>query len=129
MTRICTKLTPTSLAFLFAIRLLQHSSFVSIIATMPTEEEVTAAMKSALESQPREVLYPDYETTEDFPLWLSGYAAKIRNAYGYGLDDDDMVKAEVVRSICGRMSVGRALETYNGLSITVKENYAQMFRK
>ena len=96
---------------------------------MPTEAEVTAAMKSALESQPRDVPYPDYETTEDFPLWLSGYAAKIRNAFGYGLDEDDEVKAEVVRSIGGRMSVGRALETYNGLPNTVKENYAQMVAK
>ena len=96
---------------------------------MPTEEELAAAMKSALEAQPRDVLYPDYETPEDFPLWLSGYAAKIRNAYGYGLDDDNKVKAEVVRSICGMMSVGRALETYNGLSDTVKEDYAQMVAK
>ena len=90
---------------------------------------MTAAMKSALESQPRDVPYPDYETTQDFPLWLSGYAAKIRNAFGYGLDEDDEVKAEVVRSICGRMSVGRALETYNGLPNTVKGNYAQMVAK
>ena len=64
------------------------------------------AMANALTRQPRYISYPDYKTKDDFPLWLSGFWAKIRHGYGYKLTEDDKVKAEIVLSISGKLLVG-----------------------
>ena len=96
---------------------------------MASRADFQIAVSGALASQPRNVSYPDYKTSEDFPLWLSGYTAKIRNAHGFKLDDDDMVHAEVVRSISGKLSVGRALDAYLGLGNADKADYAKLVSK
>ena len=31
--------------------------------------------------------YPEYNATEDFLLWLSGYEARVHSSYGYQLGD------------------------------------------
>ena len=82
-----------------------------------------AAMANALTRQPRFINYPDFETKDDFPLWLSGYWAKIRHGYGYKLTEDDKVKKEVVRSISGKLSVGGALDAYNRLTDAERADY------
>ena len=96
---------------------------------MASRADFQIAVSGALASLPRNVSYPDYKTSEDFPLWLSGYTAKIRNAHGFKLNDDDMVHAEVVRSISGKLSVGRALDAYLGLGNADKTNYARLVTK
>ena len=93
---------------------------------MPTQDQFQAAIVGALAAQPREISYPDYKTSADFPLWLSGYSAKIRDAYGFKLDETDKVKAEIVRGISGKLSVGTALEAYLGLSEAEKSDYAHL---
>ena len=93
---------------------------------MTSEAEVQRAMSGALANQPRYVSYPDYKTSEDFPLWLSGYLAKIGNAFGFLHTESDKVEAEVVRSISGKLSVGGALDAYNRLSVAEKANYTQL---
>ena len=96
---------------------------------MPTPADVEAGVAGALAGQPRYVPYPDYKTSEDFPLWLSGYTAKLRNAYGFKLDETDKVEAEVLRGISGRLSVGTALEAYLNLTPEEKADYTQMVSK
>ena len=96
---------------------------------MASQAEVQAAVSGALVSQPRTISYPDYKTSEDFPLWLSGYAAKIRNAHGFKLDEDNKVQAEVVRSISGKLSVGSALDAYLRLEDPDKNDYVKLVSK
>ena len=88
-----------------------------------------AAMASALTRQPRYISYPDYKTKDDFPLWLSGYWAKIRHGYGYKLTEDNKVKEEVVRSISGKLSVGGALDAYNRLTDAERSDYDLLIKR
>ena len=92
-------------------------------------EAVETAMSAALRNQPKQISYPDYKTTEDFPLWLSGFEAKIRNAYGFKLDEYDKVKAEVIRGISGKLLVGSALDAYNRLHQDDKGDYDTLIEK
>ena len=87
------------------------------------------ALSKALERQPKDISYPDYKATEDFSLWLSGYVAKIRDAHGFKVTEDDKVRAEVVRSISGKLSVGSALDAYNRLEDPDKTNYERLVAK
>ena len=86
-------------------------------------------MANALTRQPRYINYPDYKTKDDFPLWLSGYWAKIRHGYGYKLTEDDMVKEEVIRSISGKLSVGGALDAYDCLTDAERANYELLVKR
>ena len=86
-------------------------------------------MANALTRQPRYISYPDYKTKDDFPLWLSGFWAKIRHGYGYKLTEDDKVKAEIVRSISGKLSVGGALDAYNRLTDDERADYDSLIRR
>ena len=86
-------------------------------------------MERALRRQPKYVTYPDYKTTEDFTLWLSGYLEKTRSTHGYGPHEDGLVQAEVVRAISGKLSVGNALDAYNRLSRTEKADYKPLIER
>ena len=86
-------------------------------------------LTEALTKQPKYLHYADYKTTDDFPLWLTGLAAKIRHAYGYKPDEDNKVKAEIVRCISGKLTVGQALDAYNSLTNDEKQNYDQLVAK
>ena len=61
------------------------------------EVQAQARMFEQAFRQAQNVEYPDYEAKEDFPVWLTGYREKIRNAYGLNHGQDDLVNAEVVR--------------------------------
>ena len=78
--------------------------------------------------QAQNVEYPDYEVKEDFPVWLTGYREKIRNAYGLNLEQDNQVNAEVVRSISGKLQCGAPLNAYNRLTPTQKDSYADLVK-
>ena len=91
--------------------------------------DIEEALSNALERQPKYISYPDYETSEDFSLWLSGYIAKIRDAHGFKVTEDDKVRAEVVRSISGKFSVGSALDAYNRLEDPDKTDYDRLITK
>ena len=96
---------------------------------MPADPAVEDAMTNALGRQPKHISYPDYKTSEDFSLWLSGYVAKIRNAHGFKVTEDDKVRAEVLRSISGKLSVGSALDAYDRLEDADKANYDRLITK
>ena len=76
-------------------------------------DDATQAFARALQQQSKNVIYPDYKTKEDFSLWLTGFREKIRNAFHYTPAQEDLVNAEVVRSISGKLQCGAALDTYN----------------
>ena len=88
-----------------------------------------AAMANALTRQPGYINYPYYKTKDDFPLWLSGYWAKIRHGYGYKLTEDVKVKEEVIRSISGKLSVGGALDAYDCLTDAERANYELLVKR
>ena len=81
------------------------------------------AMANAFRRQAENVRYPDYDPKEDFSLWLAGYRAKVKNAYGYTVDEADDFDAEIVRSLPGKLKPGSALETYERLPVATKEDY------
>ena len=91
--------------------------------------DVEAAFTAALNGQPMTISYPEYKPTDDFSQWLSGYEARVRNAYGFKLEENDKVQEEVVRSISGQLTVGTALDTYNRLDLDDKMAYAKLVRK
>ena len=81
------------------------------------------AMANAFRRQARNVEYPDYKPKEDFSLWLAGYQAKVRNAFGYSAAEIADLKAEIVRSLPGKLQAGTALDTYERLSDATKVSY------
>ena len=86
------------------------------------------AFEQAFRRQPRNIVYPDYKANEDFPVWLTGYREKIRNAYGLNYEQDNEVNAEVVRSISGKLQCGTPLNAYNRLTQATKTNYADLVK-
>ena len=96
---------------------------------MATKADVEEAMKNALKSKPKSVRYPDYDTTQDFTLWLSGFAARVRLAHGFKVDEDKKVEDEIVRSIAGKLKVGSALDAYNRLAADDKKSYSALVQK
>ncbi len=84
------------------------------------------ALTKALAKQPRTIDYPEYETTDDFSRWLAGYQAKVQDAYGFDPGQVDEIKAQVVRSISSKLSVGSALDSYNRLEPTDKTDYGRL---
>ena len=80
-------------------------------------------MANAFRRQARNVEYPDYKPKEDFSLWLAGYQAKVRNAFGYSAAEIADLKAEIVRSLPGKLQAGTALDTYERLSDATKVSY------
>ena len=84
---------------------------------------VEAAFTNALAMQPVLLDYPKYKTSDDFAPWMAGFYARVRGAYGFGIDGDEKVKAEVCRSIAGNFSVGAALDSYNLLTLAEKTDY------
>ena len=82
-----------------------------------------AAIANAFRRQPQNVKYHDYKPKEDFSLWLAGYREKVRNAFGYAVDQNADLEAEVVRSISGKLMSGPALDAYNRLPPPAKLNY------
>ena len=78
--------------------------------------------------QAQSVEYPDYEAKVDFPVWLTGYREKIRNAYGLNYEQDNQVNTEVVRSISGKLQCGTPLNAYNRLTQAQKNNYADLVK-
>ena len=73
-----------------------------------------------------DVVYPDYEPTQDFPCWITGYFAKVRDVHGYKLEEEEKVKEEVVHSIAGKLTVGSALDAYSRLTAAERNNYNMM---
>ena len=84
--------------------------------------------EQAFRRQPRNIVYPDYKANEDFPVWLTGYREKIRNAYGLNREQDDQINAEVVRSISGKLQCGTPLNAYNRLTQAKKDDYADLVK-
>ena len=73
-----------------------------------------------------DVVYPDYEPTQDFPCWITGYFAKVRDVHGFKLEEEEKVKEEVVHSIAGKLTVGSALDAYSRLTAAERNNYDMM---
>jgi len=90
--------------------------------------EYARRLENAFRRQARNIIYPDFKPKEDFPLWLSGYREKIRNAFGLTQAQNDEVDAEVVRSISGKLESGPALDAYHRLSDTKKTNYGELVK-
>ena len=84
------------------------------------------ALANAFRRQARNVVYNDYNPKDDFTLWISGYKAKVKNAFGFTNAQNDEVEAEVVRSISGKLSSGTALDTYNQLPDADKADYNRL---
>ena len=82
-----------------------------------------AAIANALRRQPQNVKYHDYKPKEDFSLWLAGYREKVRNAFGFAVDQNAELEQEVVRSISGKLTSGPALDAYDRLLAPTKLNY------
>ena len=36
-----------------------------------------------------DVVFSDYEPTQDFPCWITGYFAKIRDVHGFKLEEEE----------------------------------------
>ena len=87
---------------------------------------VAAAAAAAVAKQPRNVVYPEYKTDDDFPRWLSGYVSRVRATYGFKLDERVKLEEEVVRSISGKLAVGSALDTYNRLEAADKTSFQRL---
>ena len=96
---------------------------------MATPAELQTAVSGALAGQPRNVSYPDYKTTDDFPRWLSGYEAKIRTAYKLKYNDRAGVQTEVIDQLAGKLSVGTALDAYTRLPDADKADYTRLITK
>ena len=96
---------------------------------MASKADFEEAMKAAWQSKPKSVNYPDYDTTDDFALWLSGFAARVRLAHGFKLDEEKKVEDEIVRSIAGKLQVGSALNAYNRLAEDDKNSYSALVQK
>ena len=84
---------------------------------------------NAFNRAPKYVNYPDYKPTDDFSPWLSGLWRKIQNANGYLHTDDDLVKAEIVRGIGSRLTVGSALDTYERLTAAERADYDLLVKR
>ena len=84
------------------------------------------ALANAFRRQARNVVYNDYNPKDDFTLWVSGYKAKVKNAFGFTNAQNDEVEAEVVRSMPGKLSSGTALDTYNQLPDADKTDYNRL---
>ena len=74
----------------------------------------------------REITYPEYKTKDDFPQWISGFASRIQSVLGFRREETNRVREEVLRSIGGKLSVGTALDTYEGLPEEIKSNYDRL---
>ena len=101
-------------------------------ARLAEEAEREAEMERfarVLTRQQKNVVYPDYQTKEDFTLWLQGFREKIKAAYNFTAQQEEELKAEVLRSISGRLKPGTPLDTYNRLTPEVKANYNQLVEK
>ena len=85
-----------------------------------------AVLVNAWPGQPTYFEYQEYSTSENFSLWLSGFYQRVRAANGFKLDEDNKVKAEIIRSIAANLSVGTALDTYDRLTIEEKADYDQL---
>ena len=96
---------------------------------MTTKADMEEAVTNALKSKPKTINYPDYDTSQDFALWLSGLAARVRLANGYKLTEDDKVQEEIVRSIAGKLKIGTALDAYNRLTVAEKSSYKSLVQK
>ena len=96
---------------------------------MASKADFEEAMEAALRSKPKSVNYPDYDTTQDFTGWLSGFAARVRLAHGFKLDEGKKVEDEIVRSIEGKLKVGTALNAYNRLAEDDKKSYSALVQK
>ena len=88
-----------------------------------------AAMGNAMSKGQRYISYPDYKTSEDFSLWLSGFWTRIQSAYGLQPGEQAKIKAEIVRSISSRLSVGGALDAYNRLTDAEKSDYKSLTKR
>ena len=84
------------------------------------------AMANAFRRQASNVDYPDYKPKGDFSLWLSGYKEKVKNAFGYTAAEEDELKAEIVRSISGKLQSGTALNAYNRLPAATQTDYTRL---
>ena len=71
----------------------------------------------------KNISYPEYKTSDDFSLWLTGFWTRVQNAYGHKVDEIDKIKTDVCRCISSKLSVGGALNAYNRLSNAEKNNY------
>ena len=96
---------------------------------MATRADVEEGVKAALQSKPKMVSYPDYDTSQDFTGWLSGFAARVRLAHGFKLDEGKKVEDEIVRSIAGKLKVGTALNAYDRLEDADKKSYTSLVQK
>ena len=90
------------------------------------DQATMLAVAQAFARQAKNVHYPDFVPQNDFSLWLAGYRAKVRNAFGFTLAQDTEVNDEVVRSISGKLQSGTALDTYIRLPAAVKDDYNQL---
>ena len=95
-------------------------------AAAAEEERQMRVYAEAFSRQAKSVKYDDYKVKEDFRVWLNGYREKIRNEYGFKADQDAEVNAEVLHSISGKLTRGTALNAYNRLTATVKDDYMQL---
>ena len=98
---------------------------------MPRDEEgnpvgAFADPLAILGKQPRNIIYPDYRTKDDFMTWLAGYARKIQFSFGFKNNEKNKVKDEVVRSISGKLTPGAALDAYERLTEQEQNNYDQL---
>ena len=96
---------------------------------MASKAEMEEAVTNAFKNKPKTIHYSDYDTTQDFTLWLSGFAARVRLAHGFKLDEETKVQDEIVRSIEGKLEVGTALDAYDRLTIDEKKSYKLMVQK
>ena len=96
---------------------------------MATKAEMEEALTNALKNKPKTIIFPDYDTTQDFTLWLKGFAARVRLNNGFKLDEETKVQDEIVRSIAGKLKIGTALDAYDRLTPDEKKDYKLLVQK
>ena len=96
---------------------------------MATKAEMEEALTNALKNKPKTIIFPDYDTSQDFTLWLKGFAARVRLNNGFKLEEETKVQDEIVRSIAGKLKIGTALDAYDRLTPDEKKDYKLLVQK
>ena len=73
--------------------------------------------------------YPDYSPKKDFNTWLAGYEARVKSTFGFSVDEVDELRAEIVRSMPGKLAVGSALDAYYRLQEEDQMDYELLVAK
>jgi len=94
--------------------------------TRKMPDPMTADDYARISRSSKSIHYPDFKPKQDFTLWLAGYREKVRSAINLTAAQNDLLDAEIVRTISSKLESGTALDTYTRLTAAEKADYATM---